>query len=123
MRNALIVDDSPTMRNMLKAAMKDEGFECATAQDGEKALLAARTEKFDVILTDINMPNMDGIELITQLRQQENTKFTPILVISTESGDNVKQAGKAAGASGWIVKPFNPATLSKAVRKVCGIDG
>ncbi len=122
MKKALIVDDSPTMRNMLKAAMQEEGFDCTTAQDGEKALKAARTEKFDVILTDINMPNMDGIELIRQLRTQDNTKFTPILVISTESGENVKQAGKAAGASGWMVKPFHPDTLAKAVRKICGLD-
>ncbi len=120
-RQVLIVDDSPTMRNMLKAAMSDLEFECITAQDGEKALKMAQDKELDLILTDINMPNMDGIELIRILRDTVNTKFTPILVISTEGNDNIKRAGKEAGATGWIVKPFNPETLARAVKKVCNI--
>lgn len=119
-RQALIVDDSATMRNMLKAAMRDEGFEVVTAQDGVKALKAAKSSPFDIIITDINMPNMDGIELIRLLRETDQCKFTPILVVTTEGGDAAKQAGRQVGASGWMVKPFKPEVLSSAVRKLCG---
>ncbi len=121
-RNVLIVDDSPTMRNMLKVAMQQEEFDISTAQDGEKAFQVAENQSFDLIITDINMPNVDGIELIRQLRASEKHKFTPILVVTTEGGDEMKQAGKAAGATGWIVKPFQPEALSRAVRKICNID-
>ena len=118
---ALIVDDSPTIRSMVKATLDRMNFECMTAQDGEKALKILGDKKVDVIITDINMPNMDGIELIRMLRGIENAKFTPILVLTTESGDNIKQAGKQAGATGWIVKPFKPEVLQNAVTKVCGL--
>jgi two-component system chemotaxis response regulator CheY len=120
-KHALIVDDSATMRNMIKAVVVDMGFDVTTAQDGEKAFRFAQSQAFDIVITDINMPNMDGIELIRVLRETETMKYTPILVITTEGGDNVKQAGKAAGASGWIVKPFNPETLTRAVAKLCGM--
>lgn len=120
-KTALVVDDSATMRNMIKASMLDMGFTTDTAQDGEKAYRLAQSQSYDIIVTDINMPNMDGIELIRLLRDSETSKFTPILVISTEGGDSVKQAGKQAGASGWIVKPFNPETLTRAVTKLCGL--
>jgi two-component system chemotaxis response regulator CheY len=120
-KHALIVDDSATMRNMIKAVVADMGFDVTTAQDGEKAFRFAQSQAFDIVITDINMPNMDGIELIRVLRETETMKYTPILVITTEGGDNVKQAGKAAGASGWIVKPFNPETLTRAVAKLCGM--
>jgi two-component system, chemotaxis family, chemotaxis protein CheY len=118
---SLVVDDSATMRNMIKATMKDMGFEVHTAQDGEKALKSSASNKYDIILTDINMPNMDGIELIRMLRGDGLNKTVPILVITTESGDSAKNAGREAGANGWIVKPFNPDTLSRAVGKLCGV--
>ncbi len=121
-KHALIVDDSATMRNMIKAVVSEMGFTCITAQDGEKAFRQAESQRYDVIVTDINMPNIDGIELIRMLRASEHSKFTPILVITTEGGDNVKAAGKEAGASGWIVKPFNPDTLKRAIAKLCGMD-
>lgn len=120
-REALVVDDSASMRNMLKAAVQQEGFTVHTAQDGEKALRASRVQKFDIIITDINMPNMDGIELIRNLRGQGVNRHTPILVVTTEGGDNAKQAGKQAGASGWIVKPFKTEGVSNAIRKLCGL--
>lgn len=118
---ALVVDDSATMRNMIKATMNELGFETDTAQDGEKAFTLGKKNKYDIVVTDINMPNMDGIELIRVLRETPTCKYCPILVITTEGSDNVKQAGKEAGASGWIVKPFNPDTLKKAVTKLCGL--
>jgi len=91
------------------------------AGDGEEALSAVdKSDKFDVVITDINMPNMNGIELIRKLRSDVKFKFTPILVLTTEGGDDKKDEGKQAGATGWIVKPFNPDVLLSAVEKVCG---
>lgn len=118
-KQALVVDDSLTMRNMVSVAMKKEGFEVILAKDGVDAIKALEGKVVDVIITDINMPNMDGIELIRMLREDAATKFTPILVLTTEGGDNVKKAGKEAGASGWVVKPFNPEVLCNAVKRVC----
>lgn len=118
-KQALVVDDSYTMRNMVSLALKDEGFEVVEAGDGREALSVSSGKSFDVIITDINMPNMDGIQLIKELRAGDAFKFTPILVLTTEGGEDKKQEGKAAGATGWIVKPFNPQTLMGAVNKVC----
>jgi len=119
-RQVLVVDDSPTVRTMVKTTLQNEGYDVITAQDGEKALKTADDTKVDLIITDINMPNMDGIELIKMLRSGESNKHTPILVITTEGGSNVKEAGKAAGATGWIVKPFQPEVLIAACKKVAG---
>jgi two-component system chemotaxis response regulator CheY len=118
-KTALVVDDSFTMRNMVSLALKEESFDVVTAEDGVDALKVADGKKFDVIITDINMPNMDGITLIKKLRAVENFKFTPILVLTTEGGDDKKKEGKEAGATGWIVKPFNPQTLIATINKVC----
>jgi two-component system chemotaxis response regulator CheY len=118
-KKALVVDDSFTMRNMVSLALKEEQFEVTSAEDGVDALKQAKGKKFDVIITDINMPNMDGFELIKKLREIQDFKFTPILVLTTESGDDKKKQGKAVGASGWIVKPFNPQTLIATINKVC----
>lgn len=118
-KKVLVVDDSPTMRNMLKAAMQEQGFDVEMAEDGLDAIKVSAEKKWDLVITDINMPNMDGIELIRELRKTEQCKFTPILVITTEGGDNAKKAGKDAGASGWMTKPFSPDTLAKAVKKLC----
>jgi two-component system chemotaxis response regulator CheY len=118
MRRALVVDDSATVRSMIKTVLAEMGYESLTAGDGAKALKILGENTVDIIVTDINMPNMDGIELIRQLRSQKNSSYTPILVISTESGDNIKNAGKVAGASGWIVKPFKPDVLMNAVSKL-----
>lgn len=118
MKKALVVDDSATMRTMIKTVMMEQGFNCLTAGDGVKALKILGDETVDIIVTDINMPNMDGIKLIKELREIKNSKYTPILVISTESGDNIKSAAKQAGASGWIVKPFKPDVLVQAANKL-----
>jgi two-component system, chemotaxis family, chemotaxis protein CheY len=115
---ALVVDDSATMRQMIKTTIASMGFDSITAQDGEKALKILGDQTVDVIITDINMPNMDGVQLIAELRKTKNAKYTPILVITTEGGQSVKEAGKSAGASGWIVKPFDPQALINAVTKL-----
>jgi len=120
-KKVLVVDDSVTMRNMLTVSMKEEGFEVIAAEDGVSALEVIGDNKLDLVITDINMPNMDGIELIKRLRSHDTTKYTPILVVTTEGGENTKRDGKAAGATGWIVKPFQPDTLSNAVRRVCNL--
>ncbi len=118
-RSALVVDDSFTMRNMVSLALKEENFDVTLAGDGVEALKVSNGKKFDVIVTDINMPNMDGLELIKNLRDKEDFKFTPILVLTTEGGDDKKKEGKKLGATGWIVKPFNPEVLIATINKVC----
>ncbi len=118
-RAALVVDDSFTMRNMVSLALKDENFDVVVAEDGVEALKVSKGKKFDVIVTDINMPNMDGLELIKKLREDNEFKFTPILVLTTEGGDDKKKEGKRLGATGWIVKPFNPQVLISTINKVC----
>lgn len=118
-RTALVVDDSFTMRNMVSLSLKEENFDVVVAEDGVDALKQAKGKKFDVIITDINMPNMNGLELIEKLRAIDDFKFTPILVLTTEGGDDKKKEGKRLGATGWIVKPFNPQTLITVINKVC----
>jgi two-component system chemotaxis response regulator CheY len=118
-RTALVVDDSFTMRNMVSFSLKEENFDVVVAEDGVDALKQAKGKKFDVIITDINMPNMNGLELIEKLRAIDDFKFTPILVLTTEGGDDKKKEGKRLGATGWIVKPFNPQTLITVINKVC----
>lgn len=121
-RRVLIVDDSATMRNMLKASMQELGFEVHTAQDGDKAMKSVELYPYAIILTDINMPNMDGIELIRLIRNHAKNSGVPVLVITTEGGEAAKQAGRSAGANGWIVKPCDPEALKRAVTKLCGLD-
>jgi two-component system chemotaxis response regulator CheY len=118
-KTALVVDDSFTMRNMVSLALKEQNFDVVTAEDGKDALKVSTGKKFDVIITDINMPNMNGFELLEKLRSMEEFKFTPILVLTTEGGDDKKKEGKRLGATGWIVKPFNPQTLISTINKVC----
>lgn len=118
-KKALVVDDSYTMRNMVSLALKESDFDVVTANDGVEALDAVNDTPFDIVITDINMPNMDGITLIKELRAKSDFRFTPILVLTTEGGEDMKKQGKEAGATGWIVKPFDPKTLMSAVNKVC----
>lgn len=120
-KKALIVDDSKTMCDMVSLKLKEMGFDTATALDGNQAVEALEKEVFDVVITDINMPNMDGIELIRYIRGESNCKQVPVLVLTTEGGDAAKASGKEAGASGWLVKPFKPPVLEIAVKKVCGL--
>ncbi len=120
MASILAVDDSASMRQMVSFTLKGSGYEVVEASDGVEALAVAKTRSFDLVVTDVNMPNMDGIELIAELRKLPNFKFTPLLMLTTESGMDKKQQGKAAGATGWIVKPFNPEQLLATIKKVLG---
>jgi two-component system chemotaxis response regulator CheY len=118
-KRALTVDDSKTMREMVSFTLKNAGFEVIEAEDGKIALDVLGNQPVDLIITDINMPNMDGIALIKALRAKDAYKFTPILTLTTESDASKKNEGKEAGATGWIVKPFNPEKLIQVVNKVC----
>lgn len=120
MANVLAVDDSASMRQMVAFTLKGAGYDVTEAVDGQDALDKARAGAVDVVLTDVNMPNMDGIELIRQLRGLPQYKFTPMLLLTTESAADKKAAGKAAGATGWLVKPFNPDQLLATLAKVLG---
>lgn len=118
MASILAVDDSQSIRQMVELTLDDEDHEVTTAEDGAIGLEKAKAEQFDLVITDINMPNMDGYELIKQLRQQENYQLTPILCLTTESGDAQKQRGREAGATGWIIKPFSAQKLLHLVERV-----
>ena len=120
MTKILAVDDSASMRQMVSFTLKSAGFEVSEASDGVEALKAAQSQAFDIVISDVNMPNMDGLTLVKELRNLANYKFTPILMLTTESSADKKQAGRAAGATGWIVKPFNPDQLLATVNKVVG---
>jgi len=120
MASILAVDDSTSMRQMVSFTLKGAGYEVVEASDGVEALGIAKTRGFDMVITDVNMPNMDGISLIGELRGLASYKFTPLLMLTTESSPEKKQQGKAAGATGWIVKPFNPEQLLGTVKKVLG---
>lgn len=118
MKKILAVDDSASMRQMVVFTLKKAGYSVIDAKDGLEALEIAKSQSFDAVISDVNMPNMDGISLIKQLRGLAKYKFTPILMLTTESSSDKKQEGKAAGATGWIVKPFNPDQLLSVIQRV-----
>jgi two-component system, chemotaxis family, chemotaxis protein CheY len=118
-KRVLTVDDSKTMRDMVSFTLKGAGFEVLEAEDGVRALAVLASNSVDLVITDINMPNMDGVTLVKQLRIKPNFKSTPILILTTEGGEEKKAEGRAAGATGWIVKPFAPDKLLQVVKKVC----
>ena len=114
----LAVDDSPSMRKMVTFTLTGAGYQVVEAVDGQYAFEKAQTQLFDLILTDQNMPRLDGLGLTRKLREHPQYKTRPILVLTTESSDLMKQAGRAAGATGWLVKPFDPARLLDVIQKV-----
>ena len=119
-KTILTVDDSRTMRDMLAMALNDAGFNVVQAVDGEDglAVLDAHSADVDVIITDINMPKLDGFGFIEGVRKDARHRATPILVLTTESDSSKKDRARQAGATGWIVKPFNPVKLIDAIRRV-----
>lgn len=118
-KSILAVDDSVTMRQTIATTLEKEGYSITLANDGMDALSKLSEGRFNVIITDINMPNMDGIRLIGEIRKLPAHKFTPVLVLTTESQPEKKEEGKNAGATGWIIKPFKPEQLVAVVKKVC----
>ena len=118
MPSILAVDDSISMRQMVSFTLKNAGYDVVEAVDGEDAYDKTRDRDFDLVLTDQNMPRLDGIGLTRRLRENPKFKTVPILILTTESSDQMKQAGRAAGATGWLVKPFDPVKLIEVIRKV-----
>lgn len=116
----LTVDDSASIRQMVAFTLKSAGYEVMEAVDGEDGLNKAKMKTANLVLTDQNMPKMDGLTLIKTLRTLPQYRSAPILVLTTESSDAMKAAGKAAGATGWLVKPFDPQKLLEVVKKVIG---
>lgn len=120
MQSILAVDDSPSMRKMVSFTLTSAGYHVVEAVDGQDALEKAETHDIHLVLADQNMPRLDGIGLTRRLRQHPRFQKTPILILTTESSDQMKQAGRTAGATGWLVKPFDPQKLMDVVRKVIG---
>ena len=118
-KKILTVDDSKTMRDMVTFTLRKAGFTVSEADDGVAALEVMRNDTFDLIITDLNMPRMDGITLIKNVRTTPSHRAVPILMLTTESDNTKKADGKAAGATGWLVKPFNPDKLVELVQRVC----
>lgn len=118
MTRILAVDDSASMRDMVSIALTGAGFEVTAAANGTQALQLAKQYSFDLVLSDVNMPDMNGIALIRALRAEPAYRFTPILMLTTESSPERKNEGKEAGATGWIVKPFDPEQLVATMKRV-----
>jgi len=119
-KTILAVDDSSSLRSMVSFSLKAAGYQVVEAVDGVDGLEKARKRVVDLVLTDQNMPRMDGLSLIKSLRDMPTYSGVPILMLTTESSDEMKARGKAAGATGWMVKPFDPARLINVIKKVIG---
>lgn len=117
-KKIMTVDDSASIRQMVGFTLRNAGYEVIESEDGQEALDVLEKETVDMLITDLNMPNVDGISLIKQVRGREATKFIPIIMLTTESQDDKKKQGREAGATGWIVKPFRPDQLINVVNKV-----
>ncbi len=116
----LAVDDSASMRQMVGVTLRSAGYQVVEATDGQEALEYAREHAVDLVLTDVNMPRMDGIRLVSELRALPSYRLTPLLLLTTESSPERKQEGKQAGATGWMVKPFSPDQLLATLSRVLG---
>lgn len=114
-KNILVVDDSASIRQVVSMALQEAGYNTVTASDGKDALSKLGGTRFNLVISDVNMPNMNGIELLKELKKRPDTKFTPVIMLTTESDAGKKQEGKEAGAKAWVVKPFVPAQMLKAV--------
>lgn len=118
-RRVLAIDDMKTLRDMVAATLRKAGFEVAEAADGQEGLAVFATFKPDVVITDLNMPVMDGLTFVRSCRARPDGRNVPILLLTTESSAEKKAEGRAAGATGWLVKPFNPDKLVAVISKVC----
>ncbi len=120
MKKIMTVDDSISIRQMVSFTLKEAGYDVIEAVDGLDGFNKAKSNSVNMIITDLNMPNMNGIELIRNVRTLPQYKFIPIILLTTESQQEKKMEGKAAGATGWIVKPFNAEQLLAVIKKVLG---
>lgn len=118
MRTIMVVDDSNSMRGLIKHTLADAGYKVVEATDGQHALDQVAAHKIDLFLCDVNMPRLDGLSLVKRLRAQAATKFSPILMLTTEVDPEKKKTAKEAGATGWLVKPFDPAQLLATIKRV-----
>jgi two-component system chemotaxis response regulator CheY len=114
----MVVDDSVSLRQVVAIALKGAGYDVIEASDGKDALGKMTGQKISLIISDVNMPNMDGITLVKEVKKHPSYKFTPIIMLTTESQDSKKQEGQAAGAKAWVVKPFKPEQMLDAVSKL-----
>jgi two-component system chemotaxis response regulator CheY len=117
-KTVLIVDDSASLRQVVSIALKGAGYDVLEGVDGKDALTKLDGQKIHLIISDVNMPNMNGIEFVKAAKQLPAYKFTPVIMLTTESGEALKQEGQAAGAKAWVVKPFQPAQMLAAVSKL-----
>jgi two-component system chemotaxis response regulator CheY len=119
-KTIMTVDDSVSMRMMVSLSLKQAGFDIVEAVNGVDALLKLDENNISMVVADVNMPEMDGIEFVRKIRQHPKYKFTPVVMLTTESSESIKVKGREAGATGWIVKPFKPEQLISVIRKVLG---
>lgn len=117
-KTILIVDDSASLRQVVSIALRGAGYEVIEACDGKDGLTKLNGQKIHLIISDVNMPNMDGFTFVQNVKQQPSYKFTPVIMLTTEAGEDKKESGKAAGAKAWMVKPFQPAQMLAAVSKL-----
>jgi len=117
-KTILVVDDSSSVRSVVGKALTDEGFTVIEACDGVDGLSKLNGQKIHLIVSDLNMPNMNGISFVKEVKKLDRYKFTPVVMLTTEAGQAEKSAGKAAGAKAWMVKPFKPAQLLEAISKL-----
>ena len=118
-KKVMIVDDSGSFRTVVKLALQKAGYQTLEAVDGKDAVSKLNGDKINLIVCDVNMPNMDGLSFLRHLKTTATYKFTPVIMLTTESQESKKAEGKAAGARAWITKPFQPSTLVDAVNKLC----
>jgi two-component system chemotaxis response regulator CheY len=117
-KKVLIVDDSSSVRTVARMALRERGYEVIEASNGKEALEKLDSERCHLVISDVNMPTMDGITLLKEIKRHPNYKFTPVIMLTTEAGEDKKQEGRAAGAKAWITKPFQPQLLVDAVSKL-----
>ena len=116
----LIVEDSPSMRNLVREALDPDGYEVTESRNGREALDVLDRVAPDLVITDVNMPELDGLALLRRIRSLPSFRFTPVLILTSESAADMKENGRAAGATGWLVKPFDPDQLRLVVAQVLG---
>ncbi|HMM75868.1 MAG TPA: response regulator [Gammaproteobacteria bacterium] len=118
-KTIMVVDDSASLRQVVRIALTQAGYEVVEGSDGRDALGKLTGQKIHLIISDVNMPNMDGISFVKEVKKHPQYRFTPIIMLTTESQESKKQEGQAAGAKAWVVKPFKPEQMLQAVSKLC----